>query len=364
MFLGSSFAFLPVLFFAKENGLFGQAAIAMVVVGLLYSIVAVIIGKIGTRWLDKVLPPVVIGAVIVTIGMSLLPSTVGATFNSGNPWVMLVGLFTLGVIAFLSTKASGFFRAIPILIGIIVGYIFQFILYKITGLDILKCGPSFEGINAFMLPFGWFSRVNMGDGTTMPFYNGTSLINFNLIFMFLVISISTITEHIGDNYTLSGIVGREFYKKPGLHRTILGDGLATAFAGLTGSVPNTSYGECSSTQALSKVHSIQVIIGAALIAIVLSFSGHFGAIVASIPNPVLNGACLVLYGLIALSGLKRLQTVNYDEARNLIIVSVVLTVGIGGVKIALGSFQLAGVAFATLLGVILNLILPKEKSAN
>jgi uracil permease len=346
-FLGSSFAFIPPLVSVSTTFGWGAVSAAVIVSGVFYAIISMIIGKVGLKWLDKVFPAPVIGAVIVSIGMCLLPGTVTATFGSGNPLIFLVGIVTMLSIALISTLAKGYMKAIPVLLGLVIGYVFQLIL----GTAIPELAIDFSAVASA----SWF---------TLPFGPGFGKFDFQIvpIVTFLIVSLATVTEHIGDNYTLSSIVGREFYKSPGLHRTILGDGLASAFAGLVGSVPNTSYGECSATQALSKIHSVKVILGAAIIAILLSFCGKFGALIGTIPAPVVNGACLVLYGTIAASGLRRIVEagVNFTDSRNLIIVSVILSIGIGGAAFAVGDFKLSGVALATIIGIILNLALPKK----
>ncbi len=356
MFLGSSFAFIPPLIATSTAYGWGVTSGAIIASGLFYAIIACIIGNIGTKWLDKVFPPVVIGSVIIVIGIGLAPVAVqGAMFKDGSPSLsyLLISLFTVAVIAFVGTIGKGFFKAIPLIVGLIAGYIFTLILGTIH--------PAFHLID--------FNVVKEASWFTLPFGPGFGHWEFNVvaILTFLIVSLATIVEHIGDNYTISGIVGREFYKNPGLHKTILGDGLASAFAGFTGSVPNTSYGECSATQALSQVHSVKVILAAAISAIILSFFGKFSALIGTIPGPVLNGACLILYGMIASSGLRNIVKagVNYDDNRNLIICSTILTCGIGGatLSVVMGSntFVLSGTAFAVVIGIILNLVLPTKK---
>jgi uracil permease len=351
MFLGSSFAFIPALISVSKQFGWGAVSVAVIFSGLFYALISIVIGKRGLGWLDKIFPPIVIGSVIVTIGMSLLPATVTATFGAGENysiWKTIIGLLTFIVIALVSTKAKGYFKAISVLIGIIIGYIVTIMLTSFVSTDFQGFKPVAEA--------PWFVLPINKEGLRYSF-------QWPAVLTFLIVSLATIVEHIGDNYTISSIVGREFYKNPGLHRTILGDGLASAFAGLMGSVPNTSYGECSATQAISKVHSIKVIFGAAVLAIVLSFFGKFSALIGTIPWSVLNGACLALYGMISASGLKRIVSagVDFNHTRNLLICSVILTIGIGGVLLKIGTFQLSGVALATVVGIVLNLVLPQEK---
>jgi uracil permease len=351
MVYGSSFAFIGALIATSTAYGWGATSIGVVASGVFYVIVSSVIMRAGSAWLDKVFPPVVIGSVIMTIGMCLLPGTITATFGAGENYSLtkvVIGFFTLGVIALVSTLAKGFFKAIPILIGIVAGFIFTVILSQFTPTD-------FAGFQA-VADAPWII-IPVGPGF------GVWSVEPSVIAVFLIVSLATIIEHIGDNFTLSAIVGREFYKKPGLAKTILGDGLATVFAGLLGSVPNTSYGECSATQALSRVHSVKVILGAALLAVVLSFCGKFSVLISVVPWSVLNGSCLALYGLISASGLRRLidAKVDLNKTRNLLICSSILTIGIGGVLLRIGEFSLSGVALASVIGIALNLILPKEK---
>jgi uracil permease len=352
MFLGSSFAFIPALLSTSQQFGWGATSVGVIASGLFYTLIAFIIGKKGTNWLDKVFPPIVIGSVIITIGMSLLPATISATFGQGenyNIWKVIIGLITFGVIAFISTKLKGYIKAISILIGIIFGYILTIVLSIIVKTDFIG-----------------FSSIKEAPWFVVPI-NKEGFLHYtfepSVVITFLIVSLATIIEHIGDNYTISSIVGREFYKVPGLHKTILGDGLASAFAGLVGSVPNTSYAESVATQNISSVHSVRVIFGAALLAVILSFFGKFSALIATIPWSVLNGACLALYGMISASGLKKIveAKIDFNHIRNLLICSSILTIGIGGVSIQIGKFSLTGVALATLIGIVLNLTLPKEE---
>jgi uracil permease len=350
MIYGSSFAFIGALIATSTTYGWGATSVGVIASGLFYTVIALVIAKAGMKWLDVVFPPVVIGSVIITIGMCLLPGTITATFGSGDSYSLvkvIIGIFTMGTIALIATLARGFFKATPILLGILAGFVFtvilsQFVLTDFVGFDAVAAAPW------LVFPFG-------------PGF-GTWSFEPSVVVVFIIVSFATIIEHIGDNYTLSSIVGKEFYKDPGLHRTLLGDGLATTFAGLFGSVPNTSYGECSATQALSKVHSVKVILGAAIIAIALSFCGKVAAFISVIPWSVINGASLILYSLISISGVRRLQTVDFNIPRNMIISGVVLTVGIGNVLFKVGNFSLSGVALASVIGVVFNLILPKDKN--
>jgi uracil permease len=357
-FLGSSFAFLPALFATADN--LPARTGAIIVVGLVYLVVALIVSRAGTQWLDRVFPPVVIGSVIITIGLGLAPTAVqGALFDGSGSYhieYLVIALVTIMTIALVGTIARGFVRSIPIIIGLVAGYVFTLIAGSIAP------GSAYDLIDlANVKSAPWFAVP-----TIHTLISGVSF-EWAVIITFVVVSIATLVEHIGDMYTLSSIVGRDFVKDPGLSRSLIGDGLATSVAGLLGSVPNTSYGECSATQAISRVHSVRVILTAAIIVILLSFVGKFSALVQTIPAPVLQGACFVLFGIIASSGLRNIVKagVDYDDTRNLIISSVILVSGIGGAVLEFsipgGTFSLKGMAFGTVLGVILNLVLPRNR---
>jgi uracil permease len=355
MFLGSSFAFIAPL--ASVSAASGWNAVAggIIVAGLFYAVIAMVISRIGTQWVNVLFPPVVIGSVIITIGIGLSSAAVQQATQLDGVYslkALLIAMVTLFTIALFSIKGKGFIKAIPIILGIATGYVFTVVLGIVTGKPLID----FSVITAnglFTLPFG--------EAAFKPTFETGAIITF------VVVSLATLIEHLGDLFTISGIVGRDFFKDPGPSKTILGDGLATAAAGLFGSVPNVSYGECSATQALSQVHSVRVIAGAAIIAIILSFIAPVSGLINTIPGPVLGGACLILYGLIASSGLRNIVKagVDYDDSRNLIISSAILTSGIGGCALTFAlpggqMFSIAGMAFGTVLGIILNLILPKQ----
>jgi uracil permease len=356
-FLGSSFAFIPALIAIGQSDLYGipYALGGALAAGLFYSLISLIIKFTGTKWLDTALPPVVIGSVIIVIGLCLAPVAMGMAMNDGDGNYSLVCLsiaaFTLAVIVTANIFLKGFFSTIPILIGLVSGYVFTLIMglifpaYAIINFQAVKEAPWF-GIPSFHVPK--FSLVP--------------------ILTFIVISLATICEHLGDVLVTSKIVGQDFYKNPGLHRTLLGDGLATAWASLFGGPPNTTYGENIGVMAITRVYSVWVIGGAAVIAVVLSFFTKVGAIIQTIPSPVLGGICMLLFGIIASSGLRTIveSGVDYKDKRNLTITSVILVIGIGGGQLAFNitqdlKFVLSGVALATVVGIILNLLIPKTQ---
>jgi uracil permease len=351
-FLGSSFAFIaPIITISGAYGV-PYAMGGAVAAGIFYCLVGYVIKFAGTAWLDKALPPVVIGSVIIVIGLNLAPVAMGMAMNAGNGEYSLVFLSIAAVTLMVTVVGSiifkGFFNTIPILIGLVSGYLFVLVMgfffpaYAIIDFQVVKEAPWF-GLPTFRLP-----RFNLA-----------------AVLTFIVVSLATICEHLGDMLVTSKIVGQDFYKNPGLHRTLTGDGLATAWAAFWGGPPNTTYGENIGVMAITRVFSVWVIGGAALIAVLLSFFRKFGALIQTIPTPVLGGISMLLFGIIASSGLRTLAEsgVDYKDKRNLTISSVILVIGIGGGRLNFAlpkglEFQLAGVALATVVGIVLNLIFP------
>jgi uracil permease len=354
-FLGSSFAFIPALIaITASHGLsyaLGGAAVA----GLFYCVIAIIIRLAGKKWLDKALPPVVIGSVIVVIGLNLAPVAIGMAMNDGSGSYSLVYLsiaaVTLGVTVAANMYLRGFFSTIPILIGLAAGYLFTLIMSRFFS--------TYAIIN--------FSIVRDAQWIGLPQFQIPSY-NLVAVLTFIIVSLATVCEHLGDTLVTSRVVGKDFYKNPGLHRTLAGDGLATTWAALWGGPPNTTYGENIGVMAITRVYSVWVIGGAALIAVFLSFFRKFGAFIQTIPSPVLGGISMLLFGTIASSGLRTIveSGVDYKDKRNLTITSVILVIGIGGGRLAFAltkdlQFELTGVALATVVGIFLNLIFPSSK---
>jgi uracil permease len=354
-FLGSSFAFIPPLIGITASHGLPYALGGAIVAGLFYCVVGLIIRFAGTGWLDKALPPVVIGSVIVVIGLNLAPTAMGMAMNgSGGSYSLVclsIAMVTLGVTVAANIFLKGFFSTIPILIGLVAGYLFTLIMgfffpaYHIIDFTVVKEAPWF-GLPAFHVPaFGFVPALT-----------------------FVIVSLATICEHLGDTLVTSKVVGQNFYKNPGLHRTLAGDGIATAWAALWGGPPNTTYGENIGVMAITRVYSVWVIGGAAVAAVVLSMFRKFGALIQTIPTPVLGGISMLLFGIIASSGLRTIveSGVDYKDKRNLTISSVIFVIGIGGGKLAFNitndlRFELAGVALATVIGIILNLIFPVSR---
>ena len=363
-FLGSSFAFIPALIGIAEKYGMAYALGGAMCAGLFYAIVAGIIRIAGKNWLDKALPPVVIGSVIIVIGLNLAPTAMqSAMYNNGQYSLVYfsIAIVTLAIAIIATIFLKGFFNTISILIGLVGGYLFTLIMgcffpaYKLIDFTAVK-------------EASWFGLPFLQKATDGSYFWLAPKFAIVPILTFIIVSLATICEHLGDTLVTSKVVGRDFYKDPGLHKTLLGDGVATAWAALWGGPPNTTYGENVGVMAITKVYSVWVIGGAAVIAVLLSFVQKFGAIIQTIPGPVMGGISMLLYGLIASSGLRTIveSGVDYKDKRNLTISSVIMVIGIGGgmLEFSVGQsfkFSLGGVALATLIGILLNLIIPNTK---
>lgn len=353
VYLGSSFAFISAMAFAMKqmNGDVSAAQSGVVLVGLVYVVVALAVKLIGTKWIDCLLPPIVIGPMIMVIGLGLANSAVtnAGFIKDGTVQQITVAIVTFLITAFINTKAKGFLKIIPFLFGIIGGYIVAVLFGLVDFTPVLEA--DWIAIPQLYLPFstnGFFKEYH--------WYFGPET------WAILPVAVVTIAEHIGDHTVLSQICGRQFLKTPGLHRTLIGDGVATAVSAFMGGPANTTYGENTGVVGMTRIASVSVIRNAALFAIGLSFLGKFTALISTIPNAVLGGMAILLYGVIASNGLKVLieKQVDFREVRNLIIASSMLVLGLGGAILELGPVTLSGTALCALAGVILNLVLPYE----
>ena len=353
VYLGSSFAFISAMAFAMKqmNGDVSAAQSGVVLVGLVYVLVALAVKLIGTKWIDRLLPPIVIGPMIMVIGLGLANSAVtnAGFIKDGTIQQITVAVITFLITAFINTKAKGFLKIIPFLFGIIGGYIAAVVFSLVDFTPVLKA--DWIAIPQLYLPFstnGFFKEYH--------WYFGPET------WAILPVAVVTIAEHIGDHTVLSQICGRQFLKNPGLHRTLIGDGIATSVSAFMGGPANTTYGENTGVVGMTRIASVSVIRNAALFAIGLSFLGKFTALISTIPNAVLGGMSIMLYGVIASNGLKVLieKQVDFREVRNLIIASSMLVLGLGGAILELGPVTLSGTALCALAGVILNLVLPYE----
>ena len=353
VYLGSSFAFITAMSLAMKElgGDVSAAQTGVILTGFIYVLVAASVRFAGTKWIDKLLPPIIIGPMIIVIGLGLAGSAVtnAGLVADGNWKNALVAVVTFLIAAFINTKGKGFLRIIPFLFAIIGGYLFALTLGLVDFTPVLKA-------NWFEIP-----------GFYLPFNTGGAFKEYNLYFgpetiAILPIAIVTISEHIGDHTVLGQICGRQFLKEPGLHRTLLGDGIATSVSAFLGGPANTTYGENTGVIGMTRIASVSVIRNAAFIAIALSFLGKFTALISTIPNAVLGGMSILLYGVIASNGLKVLikERVDFAQMRNLIIASAMLVLGLGGAILKLGPVTLSGTALSAMTGIILNLILPYE----
>ena len=341
VYLGSSFAFITAMSLAMKEmgGDVSAAQTGVILTGLVYVLVAAGVRFAGTKWIDKLLPPIIIGPMIIVIGLGLAGSAVtnAGLVADGNWKNALVAVVTFLIAAFINTKGKGFLRIIPFLFAIIGGYLFALTLGLVDFTPVLKA-------NWFEIP-----------GFYLPFSTGGAFKEYNLYFgpetiAILPIAIVTISEHIGDHTVLGQICGRQFLKEPGLHRTLLGDGIATSVSAFLGGPANTTYGENTGVIGMTRIASVSVIRNAAFIAIALSFLGKFTALISTIPNAVLGGMSILLYGVIASNGLKVLikERVDFAQMRNLIIASAMLVLGLGGAILKLGPVTLSGTALSAM----------------
>lgn len=350
VYLGSSFAFISpmIVGFAKS----GKSSVftAIMAVGLVYVLVALIIKLVGKKWINKLLPPIVVGPMIMIIGLSLAPTAVeeiGLNMET-VPWknivVALVAFLTTGVLA---VRGKGFLKVIPFLMGMIAGYIASMILGMVDYSGIVSA--KIISKPDFYLPFIHYK------------------LNFGALLTIVPIALVTIAEHIGDHKVLSEIIDKDLIEEPGLDNTLMGDGIATFAAGLIGGPANTTYGENTSVVGMTKVASVWVIGLAAVIAIIFGFLGQLTAIISSIPTPVLGGVSILLYGFISVNGLKILiqNKVDFGNTKNVIVASSMLVLGLGGAAISVVTkninLSISGMSLAAIVGILLNLLIKEEK---
>ena len=350
VYLGSSFVFITpmIVAFAKS----GKESVftGIMAVGLVYVLVALIIKAIGKKWINKLLPPIVVGPMIMIIGLSLAPTAIeeiGLNLEKiswKNIVVALISFLTTGILA---VRGKGFLKVIPFLLGMVAGYISSIILGMVNLKEVFE--TSFIAVPDFYIPFVHYK------------------LNFSALLTIAPIALVTISEHIGDHKVLSEIIGKDLIINPGLDNTLLGDGIATFTAGLIGGPANTTYGENTSVVGMTKVASVWVIGLAAIIAIIFGFLGQLTAIISSIPSPVLGGVSILLYGFISVNGLKILiqNKVDFENTKNVIVASSMLVLGLGGAAISIItkniSVSISGMSLAALVGILLNLFIKERK---
>ncbi|MBK6407966.1 MAG: uracil permease [Holophagales bacterium] len=343
-YLGSSFAFLSPVFAVlahPELGGYAAAQGGFIAFGVFFILVSQVVRVAGTRWLDVVFPPAAMGAIVAVIGLELAPvatSMAGLTGDGaalpGRGTAVAVAMLTLGVTILGSVLFRGFLGVIPVLVGVVVGY-GAALVAGIVDLSAVAGAP-------------WLEMPHVYAPTFSP----------QAILMILPAGLVVLAEHIGHLVVTGNVVGRDFVKDPGLHRSLLGDGLSNVLSGFAGATPNTTYGENIGVMAITRVFSVWVIGGAAVLAIVISFVGKLAAAIRSIPTPVMGGVCILLFGVIAAAGIRMLveKKVDYTRPRNLVLTSVVLVSGASGAAVKLGAVELKGMALGTFVAVALSLL--------
>lgn len=378
VFLGSSFAFIGSMFAAFGGAASAEAGYAGIIfgalfAGLVYVVIAIIVKIAGVKWINKIMPAVVIGPTVSIIGLSLAGNavgdlTVGKVLDAegvsvASPYVALIcGLITLFTVILCSVYGKKMAKLIPFIIGILAGYaaaaIFTVIGIKTNNLALQVIDFSvFSNMKIFAVPD--FSFIMAAKGLSA--INAKYLITVAVAYV--PVAFVVFAEHIADHKNLSSVIGKELLEDPGLHRTLLGDGVGSIAGALFGGCPNTTYGESVGCVAITGNASVVTILATAVMAIVISFFGPFVTFLSTIPNCVMGGVCVTLYGFIAVSGLKMIQKVDLGKNRNLFVVAVILICGIGGLTVSFGKVTLTSIACALILGIIANAILPKDVEA-
>ena len=346
IFLASSFAFIAPIQYGVQHWGIPSTMGGLACAGLVYVVLSALVKWRGAQIMDRIFPPVVVGPVIIIIGLGLAPvavdMAVGKNMQIEQNLAILVSMVTLVTTVIVAVFAKGLMKLIPIMFGILVGYLLSLYLGLV---DFTKVSEA-----------SWFSIPTL---TTPQF-------NLEAILYLLPIAIAPAVEHVGGIMAISSVTGKNFLQKPGLHRTLLGDGIATSAASLLGGPPNTTYAEVTGAVMLTKNFNPKIMTWAACWAIAISFCGKVGAFLQTIPSVVMGGIMMLVFGSIAAVGMSTLIKAKVDmgEARNLVIVSVVMTFGIGGMFINLGEFSLKGISLCAIAAIIMNLILPKEKGQN
>lgn len=378
VFLGSSFAFIGSMLAAFAGAVSAEAGHAGLIIGaafagIVYVIIAIIVKFVGVGWINKLMPAVVIGPTVSIIGLSLAANAVSditkgkvldAEGNSAaNPLIcLLCGLITLLVVTICSVYGKKMVRLIPFIIGILAGYAAAAIF---TVIGIATDNPSLQIINFEV--FRNMSIVSVPDFTFLEAAKGFGKIDGQYIatvaVAYVPVAFVVFAEHIADHKNLSSVIEKDLLEDPGLHRTLLGDGVGSVAGAVFGGCPNTTYGESVGCVAITGNASVVTIFATAVMAIIISFFGPFVTFLSTIPNCVMGGVCVTLYGFIAVSGLKMIQEVDLNDNRNLFVVAVILICGIGGLTVSFGKITITSIACALILGIITNVILGRKKKA-
>ncbi len=369
IFLASSFAFIAPIIHGVGTWGIPSTMCGLVAAGLLYVLLSLCVKTFGSGFLHRLLPPVVVGPVIMVIGLVLAPTAVHMAMGrtgDGSAWLvpqnsaMIVAGVALLVTVLTSLLAKGWFRLIPILIGIAAGYLTALVLDAVGLSASIQAGFDPGALQNFTGP----ALVSFQPLFDAPWFAVPDFVmpewNLQAIFFIVPVAIAPAIEHFGDILAIGTVTGKDFVKNPGIHRTMMGDGIATAFASMLGGPPNTTYSEVTGAVTLTRMFNPGIMTWAALFAIALAFIGKMGAILQTIPVPVMGGIMLLLFGAITVVGLNTLVKAGEDLTlpRNMTIVALILVCGIGGMVLPFGSFTLGGIGLAGVLGVLLNLILP------
>ena len=370
VYLGSSFAFLGSMSAAFAGATSAAAGhvglmIGAVMAGLVYVVIAIVIKLVGVKWINKLMPPVVIGPTVAIIGLSLAGNAVG-DLKTGrvvgcSPYVALIcGLITLFAVIMFSVYGKKMMKLIPFVLGILVGYVAATIFTVIgiftdnAALQVIDFSV-FANMTILKMPEYTFLQLGEGIQAVDPAFIATVAVAY------VPVAFVVFAEHIADHKNLSSIIGQDLLEEPGLHRTLLGDGVGSMAGAFFGGCPNTTYGESVGCVAITRNASVITITTAAIMCMVISFFGPFVTFLASIPNCVMGGVCIALYGFIAVSGLKMVQKVDLGQSKNLFVVSTILITGIGGLSVSFGKVTLTSIACALILGIIVNLVVGKAK---
>jgi len=376
VFLGSSFAFIGSMAAAFAGAATVSAGYAGLIIGaamagLVYVVIAAVVKFVGVKWINKLMPPVVIGPTVALIGLSLAVNAVGdltkgkvvdaANVSLCSPYVaLLCGIITLLAIFVFSVYGKKMMKLIPFILGILVGYVAASIFTVI--------GIATENVSLQVINFAAFKNMEIFAVPEFTFLEAMKGINdvdggfiATLAVAYIPVAFVVFAEHIADHKNLSSIIGSDLLEEPGLHRTLLGDGIGSVAGAFFGGCPNTTYGESVGCVAITRNASVITVTTAALMCIVISFFGPFVTFLSSIPNCVMGGVCVALYGFIAVSGLKMIQKVNLNASKNMFVVSAILIPGIGGLSLTFGDIKITTIACALILGIITNLLLSRGK---
>ena len=384
VFLGSSFAFIGSMiaaFAGATSASLGYLGIILgaLFAGLVYVVIAIVVKLVGVNWINKLMPAVVIGPTVAIIGLSLAGAAIKDVFSygpqdidgnfimSGNAWISLAtALVTLFAVVISSTYGKKIGKLFPFIIGIMIGYVFALaatLIGNAAGIDALKIldFAPFKALTANGVTLSTF--ISIPEFSFLEAIKGVDDFSWTYVatiaVAYIPVAFVVFAEHIADHKNLSSIIEKDLLEDPGLHRTLLGDGIGSIAGAVFGGCPNTTYGESVGCVAITRNASVVTIITTAIMAIIISFVSPFVAFLDSIPGCVMGGVCITLYGFIAVSGLKMIQKVNLEANKNLFVVSVILISGIGGFAMAIGPVKITSIACALIIGIITNIVLAK-----